>query len=67
VTTTGNVWIFFGATLALYAALAVGTFFVLRLLRRRWRETGEHPGEAGAGDEADVPYGPSRARTEAPA
>jgi cytochrome bd ubiquinol oxidase subunit I len=60
VTTSGNVWLFYGATVVLYAALAVGTFFVLRLLRRRWRETGED----GAGDGADVPYGPSRARTD---
>jgi cytochrome bd ubiquinol oxidase subunit I len=66
VTTTGNIWPFFAATLALYAALAIGTFFVLRLLRQRWREVGEHTGENGAGDDADVPYGPSR-RTDAPA
>jgi cytochrome bd ubiquinol oxidase subunit I len=66
VTTAGNIWPFFAATIALYAALAIGTFFVLRLLRHRWREVGEHTGENGAGDEADVPYGPSR-RTDAPA
>jgi cytochrome bd ubiquinol oxidase subunit I len=66
VTTTGNIWPFFAATLALYAALATGTFFVLRLLRRRWREVGEHTGLNGVRDEADVPYGPSR-RTDAPA
>jgi cytochrome d ubiquinol oxidase subunit I len=66
VTTAGNIWPFFAATIALYAAMAIGTFFVLRLLRRRWREIGEDTGESGAGDEADVPYGPSR-RMDAPA
>ena len=53
VTTAGNVWLFFGATLALYLVVGAGTFFVLRLLRRRWR--------AGDTSEADVPYGPRRA------
>jgi cytochrome d ubiquinol oxidase subunit I len=57
VTTTGNVWLFFGATVALYAAVAYGTFVALRLLRRRWR--------AQAQDDGDVPYGPSRAREAA--
>ena len=53
VTTTGNVWLFFSATLVLYAVVGAGTFYVLRLLRRRWRE--------GDTADADVPYGPSRA------
>jgi cytochrome d ubiquinol oxidase subunit I len=53
VTTTGNVWLFFTATLVLYAVVGAGTFYVLRLLRRRWRD-----GDAG---DAGVPYGPSRA------
>jgi cytochrome d ubiquinol oxidase subunit I len=53
VTTTGNVWLFFSATLVLYTVVGAGTFYVLRLLRRRWRE--------GDATEADVPYGPSRA------
>ena len=57
VTTAGNVWLFFGATLALYAVVGAGTFSVLRLLRRRWR--------AGDTNEADVPYGPRRADAEA--
>jgi cytochrome bd ubiquinol oxidase subunit I len=56
VTTSGNVWLFFGATLLLYAAVAYGTFLALRLLRRRWRDQG-----AGE-DDGDVPYGPSRVR-----
>jgi cytochrome d ubiquinol oxidase subunit I len=55
VTTTGNVWLFFTATLALYAVVGAATFYALRTLRARWREA--------AGQEAeDVPYGPSRAR-----
>jgi cytochrome d ubiquinol oxidase subunit I len=60
--TTGNLWPFFLATVVLYAAIAFGTFFVLRLLRQRWREA-----EAGELDEldAEVPYGPSRARADA--
>jgi cytochrome d ubiquinol oxidase subunit I len=51
VTTTGNLWLFFGATVALYVVVGAGTVYVLRLMRRRWRET------PGNGDE-DVPYGP---------
>ncbi len=65
-----NVWLFYGATVVLYAALAVGTFFVLRLLRllrRRWREGDDHATEGRAGGEGDVPYGPSRARSDASA
>jgi cytochrome d ubiquinol oxidase subunit I len=58
VTTSGNVWLFFTATLALYAAVAYGTFLALRLLRRRWAA-------AGAEEPEDVPYGPSRARESA--
>ncbi len=60
--TTGNLWPFFGATVVLYAAIAFGTFYVLRLLRERWRAAGED-GETRPGGEADVPYGPSEART----
>jgi cytochrome d ubiquinol oxidase subunit I len=61
--TTGNLWPFFLATVALYAAIAFGTFYVLRLLRQRWRR------QAADGEEdvvaGDVPYGPSRARADA--
>jgi cytochrome d ubiquinol oxidase subunit I len=57
VTTSGNVWLFFSATLVLYAVVGAGTFYVLRLLRRRWRE--------GDATDADVPYGPRRAGSEA--
>ncbi|WP_222264183.1 cytochrome ubiquinol oxidase subunit I [Modestobacter marinus] len=59
--TTGNLWPFFGATVVLYVAIAFGTFYVLRLLRERWRAA-EAEGEADPGGEGDVPYGPSRAR-----
>jgi cytochrome d ubiquinol oxidase subunit I len=53
VTTSGNVWLFFSATVLLYVAVGAGTFYALRLLRRRWR--------SGEDTEAEVPYGPSRA------
>jgi cytochrome d ubiquinol oxidase subunit I len=56
VTTSGNVWLFFTATLLLYAAVGYGTFLALRLLRRRWRDQG------AAEEDGGVPYGPSRAR-----
>jgi cytochrome d ubiquinol oxidase subunit I len=59
VTTSGNVWLFFGATVALYLAVGYGTFHALKLLRRRWRRDDD------AGDDGDVPYGPSRARETA--
>ena len=62
VNTSGNLWLFFGATVALYAAVAVGTVYVLRLLRRRWAAPAA-PGDGGAvTDEDEVPYGPSRER-----
>jgi cytochrome d ubiquinol oxidase subunit I len=61
VTTSGNVWLFFAGTLVLYAAVGYGTFFALKLLRRRWRQTGAESDEA----DAVVPYGPSRARETA--
>jgi cytochrome d ubiquinol oxidase subunit I len=56
VTKTGNIWLLFTATLALYAAVGAATLYVLRLMTRRWREQGAGDGDAG------VPYGPSRAR-----
>lgn len=60
VTTTGNIWLFFAGTMVIYAFVGVGTVIVLRLLRRRW----QHEQDVEDGD-ADVPYGPSRARTTA--
>jgi cytochrome d ubiquinol oxidase subunit I len=68
VTTTGNIWLFFSATVVLYAAVGSGTIVALRLLRRRWRDAadGDHAGDGeAAGDPDDVPYGPSRARETA--
>jgi cytochrome d ubiquinol oxidase subunit I len=62
--TTGNLWPFFLATVALYAAIAFGTFHVLRLLRQRWRAA-EPRDELEPGGEGDVPYGPSKARADA--
>jgi cytochrome d ubiquinol oxidase subunit I len=56
----GNLWLFFGATVALYAAVGFGTLFVLRLMRRRWQEAERGGDDAEVDDE--VPYGPSRAR-----
>ncbi|HVI38824.1 MAG TPA: cytochrome ubiquinol oxidase subunit I, partial [Gaiellales bacterium] len=56
VTRSGNVWLFFTATLVLYVAVGYGTFLALRLLRRRWRDQG------AADEDGSVPYGPSRAR-----
>jgi cytochrome bd ubiquinol oxidase subunit I len=70
VTRSGNLWLFFGGTVALYAAVGAGTVYVLRLLHRRWRDVdvgagggpdgGDTDDPAGAG-EGFVPYGPSRA------
>jgi cytochrome d ubiquinol oxidase subunit I len=57
VTTAGNMWLFFGGTVLLYVIVGVGTLYVLRLMRRRWAS-----GDAVEGGDADVPYGPSRAR-----
>jgi cytochrome d ubiquinol oxidase subunit I len=51
VTKAGNLWLLFTATLVLYVAVGVTTFFVLRILRRRWRD---HEGTG-------VPYGPEEA------
>jgi cytochrome d ubiquinol oxidase subunit I len=56
VTTSGNLWLLFLATLVLYGGVAGGTFYVLRVLRRRWREDGDDDLDS------DVPYGPSPVR-----
>ncbi len=57
VTTHGNVWILFGATVVLYTVVGVVTVKVLRGMQRRW---------AAGGDEVHVPYGPSRVAAGAP-
>jgi cytochrome d ubiquinol oxidase subunit I len=55
---SGNLWLFFAATVALYVAVGFGTLFALRLMRRRWQEAERGGDEAEVDD--DVPYGPSR-------
>ncbi|GAA3392459.1 cytochrome ubiquinol oxidase subunit I [Cryptosporangium minutisporangium] len=49
VTTEGNIWLLYTATLVLYTAVGAATLYVLGLMRRRWR----------AADDPTVPYGPS--------
>jgi cytochrome d ubiquinol oxidase subunit I len=50
VTTSGNLWLFFAATLVVYGAVGAATVLVLRSMQRRWRDSTE--------GEMDVPYGP---------
>ncbi|GAA0250451.1 cytochrome ubiquinol oxidase subunit I [Cryptosporangium japonicum] len=63
VTTEGNIWLLFAATVVLYAAVGVATFYVLGLLRKRWRADDDAAAE-GTGAETEtetetaVPYGP---------
>ena len=57
VATSGNLWLFFGATLVIYAAIGTATVLVLRLMQRRWR--------ALADRDVDVPYGPGPFETTA--
>jgi cytochrome d ubiquinol oxidase subunit I len=58
VTTTGNLWPFFGAAVAIYLAVGVTAVLVLRSMRRRWAK----------GDDAhDVPYGPEPSLPNQPA
>jgi cytochrome d ubiquinol oxidase subunit I len=64
VTRAGNLWLLFAATLLLYAAVGAATFFTLRLMRRRWAVAGG--GDQTEAGDADVPYGPSRARDAVP-
>lgn len=60
VATSGNLWLFFAAIVALYVAVGAATVYVLRLLSRRWRDQ-------GAATETEVPYGPPPASESAPA
>jgi cytochrome d ubiquinol oxidase subunit I len=53
---SGNLWLLFAATLAIYIAVCAATFYVLGLLRRRWRSSQpDQPDEP-------VPYGPAGER-----
>jgi len=52
VTRSGNVWWFFSGALAIYVAVGLGTVYVLRAMRRRWR--GDEKGD----EDMAVPYGP---------
>jgi cytochrome d ubiquinol oxidase subunit I len=57
VTRAGNMWLFFAGTLLLYVVVGIATIWVLGLLRRRWAR-----GDVTEAGDADVPYGPSKAR-----
>jgi cytochrome d ubiquinol oxidase subunit I len=50
VTTSGNVWFFFGGAVLIYLGVGAGALLVLRSMRRRWAVAGA--------DRVDVPYGP---------
>jgi cytochrome d ubiquinol oxidase subunit I len=52
VTTSGNLWPFFGATLLLYAIVGTAAVLVLRLMTRQWRTANL------SDDLVAVPYGP---------
>lgn len=52
VTTQGNLWPLFGATVVLYAAVGTGAVLVLRAMARRWRTAGD--------ETVYVPYGPEQ-------
>ncbi|MEN3356255.1 MAG: cytochrome bd ubiquinol oxidase subunit [Mycobacteriales bacterium] len=56
VATSGNLWLFFAATLAIYAAVGAGTVLVLRLLSHRWRsrQVAAPGGAAGPGGPAGL-------------
>lgn len=58
VTTTGNLWPFFGAALAIYLGVGIGAGYALRAMHRRWRAEGDAA--------VSVPYGPPPAPSPAP-
>ncbi|WP_327365427.1 cytochrome ubiquinol oxidase subunit I [Streptomyces sp. NBC_01217] len=51
VTTQGNLWPLFGSVVVLYCAVGVAAVWVLRSMKRRWRDEGD--------DSVEVPYGPA--------
>jgi cytochrome bd ubiquinol oxidase subunit I len=53
VTTASGIWVTFVAVLVLYVVLGAVLIITLRAMARRWR----------AGEDAEVPYGPSAVRT----
>jgi cytochrome bd ubiquinol oxidase subunit I len=53
----GDLWPFFAAALAIYAAVGTGALLVLRGMRRRWRSGGD--------ETVPVPYGPRQPAGEA--
>lgn len=54
VTTSGNLWLFFIATVVTYVGVGAAAVAVVRGMHRRWREGDDH--------DLDVPYGPRPAR-----
>jgi cytochrome bd ubiquinol oxidase subunit I len=52
VTRSGQVWVFFSATLLIYLAIGTATVVILRAMARSWR-TSDGP------ESAEVPYGPA--------
>jgi cytochrome d ubiquinol oxidase subunit I len=48
VQTSGNIWPLFAGAVVIYVSVAVGAFYALRALRRRW----------AAGEKVPAPYGP---------
>jgi cytochrome d ubiquinol oxidase subunit I len=54
VTQADGVWITFTLIVLLYAALGTALVIALRTMAARWRA-----GAEGAGDDSEVPYGPS--------
>jgi cytochrome d ubiquinol oxidase subunit I len=52
VTTSGNMWLLFGITLVIYAAVGTAAIVVIRGMTQRWRR------QDRGDDDVSVPYGP---------
>jgi cytochrome d ubiquinol oxidase subunit I len=52
VTTSGNMWLLFGITLVIYAAVGTAAILVIRGMTQRWRR------QDRGDDDVSVPYGP---------